>query len=127
MKILGNIIWLIFGGLEMALGYLFFGFLLCLTIIGIPFGWQVICLAGLALWPFGKNVRDKESASGCLPLLMNVLWIVLGGFWLAVGHAFLGLVLCITIIGIPFGMQHFKLAFLILAPFGKEVVSTSQV
>ena len=123
MKLLGNIIWLVFGGIELALGYIISGALLCLTVVGIPFGWQLFKLSALALWPFGKVVRQKEQGTGCLPLLMNLLWIIIGGFWLAVGHAFLGLVFSITIIGIPFGLQHFKLAVLILTPFGHEVVS----
>ncbi len=123
MKLLGNIIWLVFGGIELALGYIFSGALLCLTVVGIPFGWQLFKLSALALWPFGKEVRQKDQGTGCLPLLMNLLWIIIGGFWLAVGHAFLGLVFSVTVIGIPFGLQHFKLAALILTPFGHEVVS----
>ena len=122
MKLLGNIIWLVFGGIELALGYIFSGALLCLTVVGIPFGWQLFKLSALALWPFGKEVRQKDQGTGCLPLLMNLLWIIIGGFWLAVGHAFLGLVFSVTVIGIPFGLQHFKLAALILTPFGHEVV-----
>ena len=127
MKFLGNIIWLLFGGLFLALGYLFTGLGLCLTIIGIPFGIQVFKLAGLALWPFGKEVRYKKQTTGCLNTGMNLLWILIGGIWLALGHAITGLVYCITIIGIPFGKQHFKLAAIILTPFGREVVSSNKV
>jgi len=127
MKFLGNIIWLLFGGLFLALGYLFTGLGLCLTIIGIPFGIQVFKLAGLALWPFGKEVRYKKQTTGCLNTGMNLLWILIGGIWLALGHAITGLVYCITIIGIPFGKQHFKLAAIILTPFGREVVSSNIV
>lgn len=126
MKLLGNIIWLIFGGIELALGYIVAGALLCLTIVGIPFGWQLFKLSELALWPFGKEVRQKEQSTGCLSLLMNLLWIFVGGIWLAVSHALLGMVFCITIIGIPFGLQHFKLALLILTPFGHEVVGSAR-
>lgn len=126
MKLLGNIIWLIFGGIEFALGYIVAGALLCLTIVGIPFGWQLFKLSELALWPFGKEVRQKEQSTGCLSLLMNLLWIFVGGIWLAVSHALLGMVFCITIIGIPFGLQHFKLALLILTPFGHEVVGSAR-
>ena len=125
MKLLGNIIWVLFGGLFLALGYVFTGLILCLTIIGIPFGWQVIKLSGLALWPFGKEVKNKENSTGCLNTFMNVLWILIGGIWLAIDHAVIGIIFFITIIGIPFGKQHFKLASLILTPFGREVVSSS--
>lgn len=118
---------MLFGGLFLALGYLFTGLGLCLTIIGIPFGIQVFKLAGLALWPFGKEVRYKKQTTGCLNTGMNLLWILIGGIWLALGHAITGLVYCITIIGIPFGKQHFKLAAIILTPFGREVVSSNKV
>ena len=121
MKLLGNIIWVLFGGLFLALGYVFTGLLLCLTIIGIPFGWKVIKLSGLALWPFGKEVKVTEQSTGCLSTFMNVLWILIGGIWLALEHAIIGIFFFITIIGIPFGKQHFKMALLSLAPFGKEV------
>lgn len=123
MKLLGNIIWVVFGGLVMALGYLLSGLLLMITIIGIPFGLQVIKLANLALWPFGREVRYKQQTPGCLSTAMNVLWIFIGGFALALGHAILGLIFCITIIGIPFGKQHFKLAAIALTPFGREIVT----
>lgn len=126
MKLLGNILWVIFGGLFLALGYVFSGLLLCCTIIGIPFGWQIIKLSGLALWPFGKEVVQKENASGCLNTGMNVLWILIGGIWIALEHAILGLIFCITIIGIPFGKQHFKLAGMILTPFGRTVISSKK-
>ena len=97
MKVLGNIIWVLFGGLFLALGYLFSGLLLCLTIIGIPFGWKIIKLAGLALWPFGKEVKSTEQATGCLNTGMNVLWFLIGGIWLGLEHAILGLFFFITI------------------------------
>jgi uncharacterized membrane protein YccF (DUF307 family) len=126
MKLLGNIIWVVFGGLFLALGYVFSGLLLCCTIIGIPFGWQIIKLSGLALWPFGKEVRNKEQANGCLNTGMNLVWILIGGIWLALEHAIIGIIFFITIIGIPFGKQHFKLASIVLAPFGKEVVRSSK-
>ena len=124
MKLLGNIIWVLFGGLFLALGYVFTGLLLCLTIIGIPFGWKVIKLSGLALWPFGKEVRVTEQGTGCLSTFMNVVWILIGGIWLALEHAIIGIIFFITIIGIPFGKQHFKLAAYILTPFGRKVVSS---
>ena len=122
MKTLGNILWVLFGGLEVAVGYLFSGVMLCITIIGIPFGLQIFKLGLLALWPFGKNVIKKESKSGCLNTLMNVLWFLFGGIELVLSHFLLGVLFYITIIGIPFGKQHFKLAAIALTPFGREVV-----
>ena len=92
------------------------------TIIGIPFGMQTLKMASLALWPFGKEVRSGERSNGCLYVLMNILWIFLGGIWICLSHLGFGLLLCITIIGIPFGIQHFKLAGLALTPFGKDIV-----
>ena len=91
-------------------------------IVGIPFGMQTMKMAGLALWPFGKDVRSGVRSGGCLYILMNVLWIFLGGIWVCLSHFGFGILLCITVIGIPFGMQHFKLAALALAPFGKDIV-----
>ncbi len=123
MKFLGNIIWLIFGGIFIAAEYVISGLLLCVTIIGIPFGLQVIKLSALALWPFGKTIRQKPTSSGCLNTFMNLLWLILGGIGLAIEHVCLGIIFYITIIGIPFGKQHFKLASIALTPFGHEVVS----
>lgn len=122
MKILGNIIWVVFGGLFLAIQYFISSLLLMITIIGIPFGLQTMKLAGLALWPFGKEVRTKEKGTGCLSTGMNLLWIILGGWLIALEHAFIGIIFFITIIGIPFGKQHFKLAAIALTPFGREVV-----
>lgn len=121
LKLLGNIIWIVFGGLEMALGYLSAGLVLCLTIIGIPFGVQVFKIAILALLPFGQKGVTPVGGGGCLSMIMNVIWVILAGWWLALGHLLLGLLFCITIIGIPFGMAHFKLCSLALFPFGKEI------
>lgn len=121
MNLLGNIIWLLFGGIFLALYYLFAGICLCITIIGIPFGIQVFKIAGLALWPFGKEVMGKPQGIGCLSTFMNVIWILFFGFWLALAHFFLGIFFFITIIGIPFGIQHFKLAAIALTPFGHEI------
>ena len=110
----------------MALGYFLGGLILCLTIIGIPFGIQIIKLSSLALWPFGREVRYKEQTEGCLNTGMNVLWFLVGGIWLALDHAILGFLFCITIVGIPFGKQHFKLAAIALTPFGREIVESSK-
>jgi len=122
MSFLGNLIWLVFGGLIIALEYLISSIILCITIIGIPFGLQTLKLAELALWPFGKEIRHKKNAVGCLSTLMNLLWLLCGGIWICASHLVFGLVLCITIIGIPFGIQHFKLAGLALTPFGRQIV-----
>jgi uncharacterized membrane protein YccF (DUF307 family) len=121
MKFLGNILWLIFGGLMTAFEYLVASLVLMVTIIGIPFGIQTLKLAMLALWPFGSRVTDSGNSGGCLSILMNIFWIFIGGIWIALTHLAFGLLLCITIIGIPFGKQHFKMAALALAPFGKDI------
>jgi len=122
MSLFMNLLWLIFGGLLTALEYLVASLLLMITIIGIPFGIQTLKLAGLALMPFGKEVRSCPHSNGCLSVIMNILWIFLGGIWISISHLFFGLLLCFTIIGLPFGLQHFKLAALALSPFGKEIV-----
>lgn len=122
MSFLGNIIWLVFGGLITAIEYMISSILLCITIIGIPFGFQTFKLAGLALWPFGKTIKIKKGNPGCLSTFMNFFWLIFGGIWICLTHFVFGLLLCITIIGIPFGIQHFKLASLALTPFGREVV-----
>lgn len=121
MKFLGNIIWLIFGGLLTAVEYMISSLLMMFTIIGIPFGLQTLKLAFLALWPFGSRVVDNGNSGGCLSIIMNVIWIFIGGFWISLTHLFFGILLCITIIGIPFGRQHFKMAALALTPFGKRI------
>ncbi|MCO4294714.1 YccF domain-containing protein [Solitalea sp. MAHUQ-68] len=121
MSFIGNIIWLIFGGLATFFGYLTSGFLLCCTIIGIPWGIQCFKLSFLALLPFGKKIRIKEGSPGCLSTLMNIIWFFIGGIWIALTHLGFGLLLAITIIGIPFAKQHFKLMSLALTPFGREV------
>lgn len=121
MKFLGNLIWLLFGGIITAIEYLISSLLLMITIIGIPFGLQTLKLATLALWPFGRKVTDSGNSGGCLSLIMNILWLILGGLCICLTHLFFGLLLCITIIGIPFGRQHFKLAALALTPFGKQI------
>jgi uncharacterized membrane protein YccF (DUF307 family) len=122
MNLLGNIIWLLFGGIFIALEYLVSSIILIITIIGIPFGMQTLKLAALALWPFGKEVRYNGNAPGCLSTVMNLLWLLTGGIWISLTHVFFGMLLAITIIGIPFAKQHFKLATLALSPFGREIV-----
>lgn len=122
MKTIGNIIWFIFGGFMIALEYFIAGFLLIITIIGIPFGLQAFKLGVLAIWPFGSKVVSSESSSGCLNLIMNIIWIIIGGIPITLTHLFWGIIFCITIIGIPFGKQHFKMIPLAFCPFGKQVV-----
>lgn len=121
-NLLGNIIWLIFGGLLSSLGYVFGGLILCITIIGIPFGLQCFKIAGVVLAPFGREIQSSSSNNGCLSTLCNIIWILCGGIWTAVAHIVFGILLYITIIGIPFGRQHFKLVELSLMPFGKKVI-----
>ena len=123
MGCLMNVLWLVLGGIFTAVEYVIASLLLMITIVGIPFGMQTMKMAGLALWPFGKEVRSGERSGGCLYVLMNVLWILLGGIWISLSHLVFGLILCATIIGIPFGLQHFKLAGLALTPFGKDIVT----
>lgn len=122
MKILGNIFWLVFGGLECALGYVSGSIALMVTIIGIPLGLQTLKLALLCLWPFGSEVKKGDSPVGCIRIPMNIIWLLFGGIWVWLSHIVFGLLLCITIVGIPFGRQHFKMAGLALTPFGREVV-----
>lgn len=121
MKLLGNLIWFIFGGAFIAIEYVLSSLLMMVTIIGIPFGLQTLKLAMVALWPFGTEIKKGESAGGCLSTLMNVIWFFVGGIWIALTHLGFGLLFCITIVGIPFGMQHFKLAGLALTPFGRNI------
>ena len=122
MNFLGNLIWLLFGGLAAALGYIVGGFLLCLTIVGIPFGIQCFKIAGLVLWPFGRQVVSTNSSTGCFSILFNIIWLLCGGLYTAVVHLFFAALLFITIIGIPFARQHLKLMELSLMPFGKQVI-----
>lgn len=123
MRLLLNILWIVLGGFLVWLEYLIGGLLLCLTIVGIPFGMQCFKMAGLALLPFGKDIVDAPGASpvGCV---LNVFWIVVAGVWIFLSHLGLALGLAVTLIGIPFAIQHVKLAMLALAPFGKLVRET---
>lgn len=120
MNLLGNLIWLIFGGFVVALEYMLAGFVLCCTIIGIPFGLQCFKIAAFTLFPFGKQIREVPESSGCLSTVFNVIWIFLGGIWIALTHLIFGILLAITIIGLPFAKQHFKLMRLSFTPFGKD-------
>lgn len=126
MKIIGNIIWLVFGGLELAIGYLVAGIVMFIFIITIPFGLQSFKLGMYSLWPFGRAIVKSPGAGG-VSFLGNVLWLLLAGWWLALFHVFWGIVCFITVIGIPFGFVHLKLAGAALWPFGREVVPTHLV
>ena len=122
MSILMNILWLLLGGICIAVEYVVASLGMMVTIIGIPFGFQTLKLSLLALCPFGKELQTTPQASGCISVIMNILWILIGGIWISLSHLVFGIVLCITVIGIPFGLQHFKLAKLALTPFGKTII-----
>ena len=122
MNLPGNLLWLIFGGLFAAIGYFVGGLVLCCTIIGIPWGLQCFKIASLVLWPFGKRVVSDSQQTGCLSSIFNLVWIICGGWYTALVHLVMGLLLCITVIGIPWGRQHFKLIEISLMPFGKRII-----
>lgn len=119
MNLLGNIIWLLFGGILSAIIWFVAGLLLCITIVGIPFGVQCFKIMFFVLWPFGKEVDVGNFGAG--GLLLNILWLLFFGWEFAILHLVIGAVFCLTIIGIPFGLQHFKLAKLGLLPFGAQI------
>lgn len=129
MRLLGNLIWLVFGGLVMGLGWWLCGLLCFISIIGIPWGKACFVLGQFTMWPFGREAVSRSSltqqqdiGTGTLGLLGNIIWFLVCGFWLALGHVATGLLFCLTIIGIPFGIQHFKLALIALAPIGQTIV-----
>lgn len=119
MNFIGNIIWLVFGGILSAVLWFAAGLVLCVTIIGIPFGIQCFKIAGFVLWPFGREVEIGDFGAG--GLIFNVIWLILFGWEFAIAHLIVGAVFCMTIIGIPFGLQHFKFAKLGLIPFGARI------
>ncbi len=118
MSLLGNLVFFVFGGFVIFLGYVLGGILLCLTIIGIPFGFMCFRLAGGVLAPFGREVQQTEPPGGAVAVIMNILWIILPGLELAIMHLLLALVFALTIIGLPIAAQHMKLVPLALLPFG---------
>ena len=124
MRTLLNVLWLVLSGLWLAIGYVVAGIILCIFIITIPFGIACFRLAAFVLWPFGRAVVHRPDA-GAPSAVANVLWFVLAGLWMALAHLILGVVLCLTIIGIPLGLGNFKLAAVAIAPLGKEIVPTS--
>lgn len=121
MSLLGNLIWLIFGGFIAGMGYILGGLLVCLTIIGIPFGMQAVKLGIATMAPFGKEITATDKASSFGRILMNIIWAVVFGWEIAVAHLVHGLILAITIVGLPFARQHFKLIPIALAPFGRVI------
>jgi uncharacterized membrane protein YccF (DUF307 family) len=122
MNLLGNLIWLICGGFLAAVGYVVGGIVLCITIVGIPFGLQCFKLAALELFPFGTQVVSTRSSMGCLHIFANIIWLIFGGLYTALVHLVFAALLFVTIIGIPFARQHLKLMELSLMPFGKTLV-----
>ena len=121
MSLLGNIIWLIFGGFIAGIGYILGGLLICLTIIGIPFGQQAIKLGVATMTPFGREIVVTPSAGTLLNTVFNILWVIFIGWEIALAHLVSALFLAVTIIGIPFALQHFKLIPLALFPFGRKL------
>jgi len=121
MKVIGNIFWLLLGGIVIALIYYIVGLLMCLTLIGIPFGIQLFKMGTYSLWPFGHELVYGHQEPGCISLFMDIIWIMLGWWEIAILHCAFGLLFFLTIVGIPFGVQHFKMAFASLIPFGKEI------
>jgi uncharacterized membrane protein YccF (DUF307 family) len=118
-----NVIWLVLCGLWLAIGYVVAGVVMCLLIVTIPFGIACFRLAAFVIWPFGRTVVRKPGA-GAGSVIGNVLWFVLAGLWMAIAHVVTGVVLCLTIIGIPLGIADFKLAAVAIAPLGKDIVPT---
>ena len=127
MKILLNVIWLVLAGLWMALGYLVAAVLLAITIIGLPFAKQSLKLGVYALWPFGRALVQSPTRFRTLSVVGNVLWFVLAGWWLALGHVITGVLLCLTIIGIPLGIGDIKMAGAALVPFGRQIVPAHEL
>ncbi|MBW1597738.1 YccF domain-containing protein [Streptomyces sp. JJ38] len=121
MKTILNVIWLVLSGFWLFLGYLAAGLILCITIIGIPFGIASFRIGVYALWPFGYSAVERPDA-GAPSMIGNILWLVLAGWWLALSHIVAGVALCVTIIGIPFGIANFKLIPVSLMPLGREIV-----
>jgi len=119
MTIIGNIIWLLLGGIIAAILWFLAGLVLCVTVIGIPFGVQCFKIAGFVLWPFGTKIEVGDFGAG--GLICNIIWLIIFGWELAITHLVIGAIFCITVIGIPFGLQHFKFAKLGLIPFGAKI------
>lgn len=123
MRTILNVIWLILSGVWLFIGYALAGIILCILIVTIPWGIASFRIAGYALWPFGRQIIEKPRG-GVGAFLGNVVWVVLAGWWLAIGHIVSGIALCVTIIGIPMGIADFKMVPISLMPLGKDIVST---
>ena len=121
LALIGNILWVIFGGFWTTIEWIVGGLIMCLTIIGIPFGIQAFKIAGFTFWPFGRDIARGSSGIG--KLLLNIIWILLGGWYIALGHIFAAIILAITIIGFPFAVQHMKLVGIAFAPFGAQITA----
>lgn len=122
MGIIGNIIWLLLGGFEAAIGYFCGSLVLACTIVGIPAAIQTFKMGMLCLWPFKAEIVDADYPPGCVALLLNVVWLIFPGVILCLFHLVLAILFLITIIGIPFALQHLKMARLALSPFGKDII-----
>lgn len=127
MRILGNVLWLVLAGFWLAVGYVVAGIVMCLLVVTIPFGLQAFKMASYTLWPFGRTVVDRPGASPALGCVGNVIWLVFAGIELAIAHLVAGVLLCLTVVGIPLGVACFKLIPLALVPFGKEIVPVDRV
>lgn len=127
LRIILNILWLLLAGWELAIAYALAGTVLMVTVIGFPFGVQAWKLAGFVLWPFGRVAIPAQDSSEGWSTVGNVFWLVLAGWWIALLHVLGGILLCISIIGIPFGLQSFKMAGMALWPFGRTIVDASTV
>jgi uncharacterized membrane protein YccF (DUF307 family) len=125
VRVLLNVIWLVFGGLWLALGYAVVGIVMCILIITIPFGIAAFRIALFCLWPFGRTLIRRDDA-GAASVIGNVIWFILAGWWLAIGHLVTGVLMCLTIIGIPLGLANFKLIPVSLTPFGREIVDVDE-
>jgi uncharacterized membrane protein YccF (DUF307 family) len=126
MRVILNVIWLVLCGIWMAIGYVVAGIICCILIITIPFGLAAFRIANYALWPFGRTIVRRETA-GVASTVGNVIWVVVAGIWLAIGHVITGILLCITVIGIPLGLANFKMVPISLTPLGREIVPSDSV
>ncbi|MHA7141083.1 MULTISPECIES: YccF domain-containing protein [unclassified Arthrobacter] len=124
MNAILNVIWLIFGGIWLALGYVLAGVICCLLIVTIPFGIASFRIAAYAIWPFGRTIVDRGGRASTLSTLGNVIWIVVAGIWLAIGHVLTAIPMFMSIIGIPLGIANLKMIPVSLTPLGKEIVET---
>ncbi len=122
MRLVLNVLWFVLSGLWMAAGYVVAGLLMIIPIVTIPFSIAAFRLALFCVWPFGRTVVARPDGSGAMAGVGNVIWLIFAGWWLALGHLLTGVLLCLTVIGIPFGVQNFKLIAVSLLPMGKEIV-----